>query len=245
MLLRRIKAHIEKENWFAVFIDFLIVVVGILIAFQITEWSEQRQEANLERTYLNRLAADLDKTINYLDSENIKQKKIKEIIENALATINNREASDQEIIEAANLYISKGTTLGGFKVTRNTYDDLQSTGNLSLVTNEELVESLGKLHTNFTEHNLAALVNSDWVNPFESKITWEMDFLRFYSTTEHLYPKKSEADIAQHIREHTELLTRHASLHYWYVAAISDDYKSGAEEARVIRAMIKNELEKQ
>lgn len=48
MLLRRIKSHVEKENWFAVFIDFCIVVAGILIAFQIANWSETRQQrANL------------------------------------------------------------------------------------------------------------------------------------------------------------------------------------------------------
>ncbi len=244
MLLRRITKHVRDQNWFAVFIDFIIVVVGILIAFQITEWSEQRQEASLEIIYLNRLVVDLDETINYLDSQNQQQVKIKENIESALATLNNSETSDQELIAATRLYISKGTALGGFKVTRNTFDDLQSTGNLSLITNEELVKSLGQLHTNFTENNLAALVNSDWVNPFESKITWEMDFLRFDSATEHLFPKKNTAEIAQHIRENSELLTRHASLHYWYVATISDDYKSAGEEAMVVRAMIKDELER-
>ena len=128
-----------------------------------------------------------------------------------MATLNNSEVSDEALIAAARLYISKGTSLGGFKVTRTTFDDLQTTGNLSLIKNEELVKSLGQLHNNFTEYNLDTLVNSDWVNPFESKITWEMDFLRFDSTTEHLYPKKSPADIAQHIREHSEFCLLYTS----------------------------------
>jgi hypothetical protein len=36
--------HVKTQNWFAVVLDFLIVVAGILIAFQITNWSESRQQ---------------------------------------------------------------------------------------------------------------------------------------------------------------------------------------------------------
>lgn len=43
MLLSRISKHVKDQNWFAVVLDFLIVVLGILIAFQITSWNEQRQ----------------------------------------------------------------------------------------------------------------------------------------------------------------------------------------------------------
>lgn len=50
MLLRRITQHVKDQNWFAVGIDFVIVVVGILIAFQITNWNEAREaQSNLER----------------------------------------------------------------------------------------------------------------------------------------------------------------------------------------------------
>ena len=44
MILRRITKHVKDQNWFAVALDFFIVVVGILLAFQITNWSEGRQD---------------------------------------------------------------------------------------------------------------------------------------------------------------------------------------------------------
>ena len=59
MLLRRITKHVKDQNWFAVGLDFLIVVFGILIAFQITNWSEARKEDTLERQYLERLRNDI------------------------------------------------------------------------------------------------------------------------------------------------------------------------------------------
>ena len=243
MLLRRITKHVTDQNWFAVFIDFLIVVVGILIAFQITNWSEARQEDRLEITYLNRLAIDLDETINYLSSQDERQSKIKTIIENSLTTLNSNEASDQELIEAVKLYISDGTNLSDFKVSRTTFDDLKASGNLKILQNKELVHSLSRLHTNFADHDLDALVNTDWILPFESKITSDFDFMRFDAGTAHLFPKKASAEIADYIREHYDLLQRHAALHYWYVDAISDDYKRAIAETVKVREQIKQELE--
>lgn len=50
MILRRITKHIRDQNWFAVGLDFVIVVAGILLAFQITHWSDvQREKASLAR----------------------------------------------------------------------------------------------------------------------------------------------------------------------------------------------------
>ena len=44
MLLRRVMEDVRTQNWTAVFLDFVIVVVGILIAFQITSMAERRGE---------------------------------------------------------------------------------------------------------------------------------------------------------------------------------------------------------
>lgn len=44
MLLRRVKQHVKDQNWFAVALDFAMVVAGILIAFQITDWAAARQD---------------------------------------------------------------------------------------------------------------------------------------------------------------------------------------------------------
>jgi hypothetical protein len=35
MLLRRVIEHVREQNWLAVFIDFLIVVVGVFIGIQV------------------------------------------------------------------------------------------------------------------------------------------------------------------------------------------------------------------
>ena len=76
MLLRRITKHVKDQNWFAVALDFVIVVVGILIAFQITEWNQGRSNEKLRVQYLERLQTDLNETIKYLSAneDNSEQK---------------------------------------------------------------------------------------------------------------------------------------------------------------------------
>ena len=59
MLFRRIKSHIEKENWFAVFIDFCIVVVGVFLGIQIGNWNEARVSHIQEAEYLEQLRDEI------------------------------------------------------------------------------------------------------------------------------------------------------------------------------------------
>lgn len=244
MLLRRITQHLKDQNWFAVFVDFVIVVVGILIAFQITEWNEERAQQGLETSYLNRLAVDLRSTVDYLNLKSGQADEIKKVIEKSLLVLNADDSGDKELIEAVSNYISKGSNILDFKVTRTTFDDLKSSGNLHVLRNKELVRSLGQLHTNFTEHNLSALVNTDWILPFESRITAEFDFLRFDARTMHLFPNDASSNIATHIRSNHDLLRRHAALHYWYTDVIRGDYQQAILEAQAVLGEIILELNK-
>lgn len=63
MILRRITQHVKDQNWFAVALDFVIVVMGILIAFQITNWNEARGERHREVQILREIGTDLQQDI--------------------------------------------------------------------------------------------------------------------------------------------------------------------------------------
>jgi hypothetical protein len=44
MILRRVTRHVKDENWFAVGLDFVIVVVGVFIGIQVANWNDERLE---------------------------------------------------------------------------------------------------------------------------------------------------------------------------------------------------------
>ena len=58
MLLRRVMQHVRDQNWFAVGIDFLIVVTGVFIGIQVANWNAALQEHRRESLILDRLKAD-------------------------------------------------------------------------------------------------------------------------------------------------------------------------------------------
>ena len=55
MLLRRVTKHVKSQNWFAVGIDLVIVVVGVVIGIEVANWNDvQNNKAGLA-TSLERL----------------------------------------------------------------------------------------------------------------------------------------------------------------------------------------------
>lgn len=58
MLLRRITKHVKDQNWFAVGIDFLIVVIGVFIGLQVANWNDARLRKADERQLIQRLAEE-------------------------------------------------------------------------------------------------------------------------------------------------------------------------------------------
>ncbi len=67
MIFRRIKAHVEKENWFAVGIDFFIVVIGVFIGIQVANWNEVNgNKAGLVGS-LERLDTEVSRNIDLIE----------------------------------------------------------------------------------------------------------------------------------------------------------------------------------
>ena len=63
MILRRITEHVKAQNWFAVGLDFLIVVVGVFIGIQVANWNDTLGERKREAQILQNIATDLQSDI--------------------------------------------------------------------------------------------------------------------------------------------------------------------------------------
>ncbi|MEM9838874.1 MAG: hypothetical protein AAF830_06915 [Pseudomonadota bacterium] len=59
MLLRRLIDHVRAQNWTAVALDFLIVVVGVFIGIQVSNWNSARTDARREHEILRSILTDI------------------------------------------------------------------------------------------------------------------------------------------------------------------------------------------
>lgn len=70
MLLRKLMSHLKRQDWFAVGIDFLIVVFGVFFGFQVTDWNQARQDRALERGYITRISHDIARSRDQIAASN-------------------------------------------------------------------------------------------------------------------------------------------------------------------------------
>ncbi len=142
MLLRRITHHVKTQNWFAVFVDFVIVVVGVFIGIQVANWNEERAERVLEQEYLERIYFDTVRVISDLD-ENIAwsedQGNAQVVIIDSLLD-KQLEQNDEELFQ-------RGLAFFGYFPIDDTdliaVNELQSSGRMSIINNIELRELIG------------------------------------------------------------------------------------------------------
>lgn len=65
MMLRRLMEHLKVQNWGAVVLDLLIVILGVFIGFQVTAWNEDRQLRATEHATLLRLQSESEQVVTY------------------------------------------------------------------------------------------------------------------------------------------------------------------------------------
>lgn len=64
MLLRSVTKHVKEQNWTAIGIDFVIVVIGVFVGIQVSNWNETRKAFEQERELLERLRGEISQNID-------------------------------------------------------------------------------------------------------------------------------------------------------------------------------------
>jgi hypothetical protein len=242
MILRSITKHVKEQNWFAVALDFCIVVIGILMAFQITEWNEARSKQSLKSYYLQRLESDLSSTISYLEDQGQVVANAITIIDGFAMVLNNDETDDKALVDVTRELFSDGLAITDFKTVRSTFDELNANGNLELLDNQDLIISLVQLHTDYADEAEDSLVNSDWVGQVASHLILNFDWSQFDVLTAHLYSPESELETAEKIRRSKEILRRFAGIHYWYKSMIGKDYINTIAKSQKTLELVRKEM---
>ena len=63
MILRRVIEHVKAQNWTAVALDFVIVVMGVFIGIQVANWNEASRDREREAVVLSQLKAEFQTVI--------------------------------------------------------------------------------------------------------------------------------------------------------------------------------------
>ena len=67
MILRRLAQSLKEQNWTAITIEFVLLVLGVFLGIQAANWNEARGDRSREAVYLASLMQDLRSDIDEID----------------------------------------------------------------------------------------------------------------------------------------------------------------------------------
>ncbi len=145
MILRRVMAHVEAQNWTAVALDFVIVVVGVFIGIQVANWNAARATNARAIGYLERINDDLSLDIQFYEFDIEFRKIVAANGDVALSATGPSGDIDTDWRTLTAFF--NASQLSGRPNIDTTYAELISSGELALIANIELRGALSRYYT--------------------------------------------------------------------------------------------------
>lgn len=135
MILRRLSQSLKEQNWTAIVIEFVLLVSGVFLGIQVSNWNIERESRQKSALFTARLVADLKVEAwgyEYLIGYN------KDVLANARRALDaltgDAPLSDEQFVIAA----YRATQYESQDRRRATYDELVSTGTIGLITDQKV-----------------------------------------------------------------------------------------------------------
>lgn len=136
MILRRVIAHLRNQEWTAIGIDFLIVVLGVVVGIQVSNLNSARIDRTLETEYVERIVVDLGSIIASAQNRlQFEQNKSNQVL-TALA-MTRQQPTDDKSLRLGHVLTAITVRLSP-NFESSTFSDLQNSGRLSLIRNARL-----------------------------------------------------------------------------------------------------------
>ena len=251
VLLRRVIEHVKAQNWFAVGIDFLIVVVGVFIGIQVSNWNAVRVDQIRALGYLERIDANLDADMKDIEKRTEFWRQVADYGATGLNYAETGDAGDHSTWELVLAYF-QSSQVAELIPSQATYDELKSAGELGLITNLEFGNAL----TNYYIFTAAPSVTER--PPYREHVRgqipldvqqyiWNSCYGSDGSGDQEMYPCRSPISETR-AKEIVDAISNDAALmselRYWmssmHVAGLIGSDRM--ERAATLRAMIKEEV---
>jgi hypothetical protein len=155
-MLERLRRNLAESRYGPLGLEIVVVILGILIAFQIDRWAEERRDRKQEYEYLLRLKEDLqieirgmDEAVQYAESRIAAVLLLEEVIANPTMI------EDQP--DALPVALETATWRSFPQISAFVYTELQSSGNLALIQSEPLRRELADYYSSIRHYSHVGL----------------------------------------------------------------------------------------
>ena len=129
MILRRIIAHFRKQEWTAIGIDFLIVVVGVFVGMQVSNWNSDAADRRRGAEYVERLSQDLESDLATRRADVAYYAAVLDSLVRTNELLNDPAPDAEDLVVSA----YRASELLYSPPTRSTWDEIVSSGDIGLL----------------------------------------------------------------------------------------------------------------
>jgi|SRR6185437_8618455 len=156
----KLAARLRKYDWMAAVIELLIVIVGILIALQVSNWNQDRVDHAHAQQYYRRLHADLLVDRRDMDLTQAFWAKVGGYGDAAMANGETGKLVDGSEWKTVLAWYQAGQILP-FELSNTTYNEMRSGGDLALIADENLRKQLAEYYRLSDNGIVANLLHHD------------------------------------------------------------------------------------
>jgi len=213
MIQSRFAQHVREQNWFAVAVEFVVLVAGIFIGLQVTDWNQGRLNQKDELAYLKALQVDLQVSLEEVGSV---IERLSAIQQGLLDLAGKDGASlDSRTPDELDRMVYALWDLSLLEIQMSVYEDLKSSGKLNIIGDDDIRFGLSRLETRFrrfekSEHDVVQIQYQN----IDGYLASNFPMLRLapFSQTGRGLPEASDAELPDYADFITRIDTRNRAV---------------------------------
>jgi hypothetical protein len=191
MAVGRLARRLREHDWFAALTELLIVIVGILIALQVSNWNQDRQDQARARQYAQRLHGELQADLREMASTEQFWNKVSDY--QALAS----EHAESGALAGGSAWRTllayyQSSQLRPFELEDTTFVELRDAGELRLLGDDSLSKGLADYYRNTGSGMIGEILRHDPV--YRKQIRGLTPYSVQQYIWEHCWRQRSGAD---------------------------------------------------
>ncbi len=131
MLPRRIGKHMKEQTWFAVALDLVIVIAGVFIGLQVSNWTDAQRDERRAVEHAQRIQSDLASDVVRLGQRVTYWTQVSQLGREAIAYAEGRRTASDPWSVLLSFY--QASQFNPYRANSTTYDELTSAGELALI----------------------------------------------------------------------------------------------------------------
>lgn len=146
MLLRRLSQSIKEQNWAAITIEFLLLVVGVFLGIQVANWNASRADDARARAYMVRLQSDFNTDLQTIQRSEDYWGKVRDYGKQAIRYFETGEKVDGSAWKTVRAFYQASQIQQWYAVDA-TYQEMRSSGELGLIHNQTLRAAMSRYYS--------------------------------------------------------------------------------------------------